>query len=86
MIMEHRDHSEYNLNLRATKMISACSDIYACNLAEQIHEQRMAGLPTHHLEQKLDVELTRMFTTTRVMLGQSPYSKNSFKINRDESQ
>jgi hypothetical protein len=73
--LQHRDLSEYKGNVRSMEMIEKCNDTYAFCLAEQIAEQRLAGLPTEHLDQKLKIEMTRMFTSTRVMLGKPAYNE-----------
>jgi hypothetical protein len=73
-------------NVRAVTLLESCNDTLMVILASEIAQQRLAGIPTHHLEQQLEKEMTRSFAATRTLNGRPtslvvnrPYYRNQNK-------
>lgn len=59
-------------NLRVREMLDTCSDETAIAIAELICAHRLAGLETHALDSRLNIEISRMNAATRILCGRMP--------------
>lgn len=76
--------SEYKVTCKARTKMELCNDYNAFTIAERIRDCKAEGLPTGNLEYQLEVEMTRMFTDTRKMLGLSNYNSIMNKAKADK--
>lgn len=82
--LEHRDLSEFNLSKRKQLALASASDSTCFHLAERISRNAKIGIPTHHLERKLEVEISKMMFYTRVLNGYVPeaHEVKRYKYNK----